>query len=118
MTFEEIVDQALAMLQRRGRVAADEDMKVLVWTGGTASPPTHATAPERAPCTYTPPYFAEKILTSRSALEGEQKQVTVLSRISRARWSCWPTGARRGASGKRSQDVSASRTVWTPRTWR
>ena len=32
----------------------------------------------RAPLTYTPPYLAEKILTSRSALEGERKQVTVL----------------------------------------
>ena len=30
------------------------------------------------PLTYTPPYLAEKILTSRSALEGERKQVTVL----------------------------------------
>ena len=33
---------------------------------------------DRAPLTYTPPYLAEKILTSRSALEGERKQVTVL----------------------------------------
>jgi class 3 adenylate cyclase/tetratricopeptide (TPR) repeat protein len=32
----------------------------------------------QAPLTYTPPYLAEKILTSRSALEGERKQVTVL----------------------------------------
>ena len=31
-----------------------------------------------APLTYTPAYLAEKILTSRSALEGERKQVTVL----------------------------------------
>ena len=31
-----------------------------------------------APLTYTPPYLAEKILTSRRALEGERKQVTVL----------------------------------------
>ncbi|HEV8640211.1 MAG TPA: adenylate/guanylate cyclase domain-containing protein [Methylomirabilota bacterium] len=31
-----------------------------------------------APETYTPPHLAEKILTSRSALEGERKQVTVL----------------------------------------
>ena len=30
------------------------------------------------PLAYTPPYLAEKILTSRSALEGERKQVTVL----------------------------------------
>jgi class 3 adenylate cyclase len=107
MTFEEIVDQALAMLQRRGRVAyrtlkrqfnldedaledlkaelvdaqrvaADENGKVLVWTGSAASPPTPAAVPERAPRTYTPPYLAEKILTSRGALEGERKQVTVL----------------------------------------
>src|SRR5215475_9160436 len=106
MSFEEIVDQALAMLRRRGRVtyrtlkrqfnldeealedlkaeiieaqrvAVDEDGKVLVWTGGAASPPTHS-APERALRTYTPPYLAEKILTSRGALEGERKQVTVL----------------------------------------
>jgi hypothetical protein len=103
MTFEEIVDQAMAMLQRRGRVAyrtlkrqfnlddaaledlkvelieaqrvaADEDGNVLVWTGGTASPPP----PERTPRTYTPPHLAEKILTSKAALEGERKQVTVL----------------------------------------
>ena len=107
MTFEEIVDQALAMLQRRGRVAyrtlkrqftldedaledlkaelidaqrvaADEDGNVLVWTGSAASPPTPAAAPERTPRTYTPSYLAEKILTSRGALEGERKQVTVL----------------------------------------
>src|SRR5262249_28358610 len=31
-----------------------------------------------APLAYTPPYLAEKIVTSRSALEGERKQVTVL----------------------------------------
>ena len=33
--------------------------------------------PGAAPLAYTPPYLAEKILTSRSALEGERKQVTV-----------------------------------------
>jgi hypothetical protein len=31
-----------------------------------------------APAAYTPKHLAEKILTSRSALEGERKQVTVL----------------------------------------
>jgi class 3 adenylate cyclase len=35
-------------------------------------------SPGQAPLTYTPSYLAEKILTSRSALEGERKQVTVL----------------------------------------
>jgi class 3 adenylate cyclase/tetratricopeptide (TPR) repeat protein len=74
MTFEEIVDQALAMLQRRGRiayrtlkrqfnldddalddlkvelieaqqVAMDEDGNILVWTGEVAAPPPPASAP-------------------------------------------------------------------------
>jgi hypothetical protein len=111
MTFEEILDQAIAMLQRRGRLtystlkrqfqlddAALEDVKneliegqrlavdergnVLVWIGA-AGPTSPALAPstttqEQAPLAYTPSYLAEKILTSRSALEGERKQVTVL----------------------------------------
>ena len=52
---------------------------MLVWTGGaSASRPCPAAPPAPAPLTYTPPYLAEKILTSRSALEGERKQVTVL----------------------------------------
>ena len=71
MTFEEVLDQAMAMLQRRGRLtyrtlklhfqlddehlealkdeliygqrlAVDEDGRVLVWTGGADVPP-HAT---------------------------------------------------------------------------
>ena len=37
-----------------------------------------APAPERAPSDYTPKHLAEKILRSKSALEGERKQVTVL----------------------------------------
>src|SRR6516165_2031921 len=109
MTFEEILDQAIAMLQRRGRLtyrtlqlqfqldeahlealkdelihgkklAVDEDDRVLVWRGELASTPPPTTAPvqAQAPLAYTPPYLAEKILTSRSALEGERKQVTVL----------------------------------------
>ncbi len=111
MTFEEVLDQAIAMLQRRGRLtyrtlqlqfqldeahlealkdeliygqrlAMDEDGRVLVWTGdtGTASAAVAAPAetPAQPPLAYTPPYLAEKILTSRSALEGERKQVTVL----------------------------------------
>src|SRR5215470_8272058 len=103
MTFEEILDQAIAMLQRRGRLtystlkrqfqlddaalddlknelikgqrlARDEDGEVLVWTGAAAPPP----APAPTPLVYTPPYLVEKILTTRSAMEGERKQVTVL----------------------------------------
>jgi len=95
MTFEEILDQAMAMLQWRGRLtygtlkrqfqlddaalddvkneliygqrlAVDEDERVLLWQGEplSASPST-------------PAHLAEKILLSRSALEGECKQVTV-----------------------------------------
>jgi class 3 adenylate cyclase/tetratricopeptide (TPR) repeat protein len=59
---------------------------------GASNPPTHkfcgecgasltpaAAAPKFAsPETYTPKHLAEKILTSKSALEGERKQVTVL----------------------------------------
>ncbi|MCH6562311.1 MAG: AAA family ATPase [Myxococcales bacterium] len=37
-----------------------------------------ALAPERKPGSYTPKHLADKILRSKSALEGERKQVTVL----------------------------------------
>jgi class 3 adenylate cyclase/tetratricopeptide (TPR) repeat protein len=62
------------------RLASDERGTVLVWTGGVAALPTPTPAPILAPTplAYTPPYLAEKILTSRSALEDERKQVTVL----------------------------------------
>jgi class 3 adenylate cyclase len=64
------------------RLAVDEGGEVLVWIGEAGSAPTPisvpAEPPGRTPLTYTPPYLAEKILTSRSALEGERKQVTVL----------------------------------------
>ena len=73
------------------KLAVDEENRVLVWTGGTApmALPTpapshpepalpHTTDHEREPLSYTPKHLAEKILTSRSALEGERKQVTVL----------------------------------------
>src|SRR5215475_81001 len=66
----------------------DEDGRGLVWIGDTGSVPappgpalssTVAEARQaREPLSYTPPHLAEKILTSRSVLEGERKQVTVL----------------------------------------
>src|SRR6266446_7536749 len=69
-------------LIRVQQLAVDQEGEMLVWTGNTgltAPPPaTPVQTPERVPLTYTPPYLAEKILTSRSALEGERKQVTVL----------------------------------------
>lgn len=81
MTFEEILDQAIAMLQRRGRltygalkrqfqlddaylddvkaeliegqrVAVDEDGRVLVWTGAEVSaPPANALCQQPGPST-------------------------------------------------------------------
>ena len=73
------------------KLAADEENRVLVWVGepGSGSAPSLApsspqpappqtSAQAREPLSYTPAYLAEKILTSRSALEGERKQVTVL----------------------------------------
>jgi predicted ATPase/class 3 adenylate cyclase len=47
--------------------------------GGASAEQEMADAPEAlVPHTYTPRYLAEKILTTRSALEGERKVVTVL----------------------------------------
>jgi len=106
MTFDEVLEQALEMLRRRGRVSyralkaqfhLDDDLldvlkeeivavhqlgrdqggTMLVWTGDTALAPVSVFSPTpdpvRAPLTYTPPYLAEKIFTSRAALEGERK---------------------------------------------
>src|SRR6266853_930149 len=64
------------------QLAVDQDGTMLVWCGGLASPPPPTAAPVSVqnppPLAYTPKHLAEKILTSRSALEGERKQVTVL----------------------------------------
>src|SRR2546426_2907478 len=72
-----VLEDLTVELIKGQRLAADEDGEVLVWTGDGASASAPA-APAPAPLTYTPSYLAEKILTSRSALEGERKQVTVL----------------------------------------
>src|SRR5262245_59388828 len=68
------------------RLAVDEDERVLVWIGAPAVPtpvasgrtPVLDASAAPTPLAYTPPHLAEKILTSRRALEGERKQVTVL----------------------------------------
>ena len=74
------------------QLAVDEANRLLVWVGDSGAtptliptaPPTSVPTPppstdqERAPLFHTPLHLAEKILTSRSALEGERKQVTVL----------------------------------------
>jgi hypothetical protein len=107
MDFYAVLDQVLALLRQRGRVsyralkrqfdlddaylddlkveiievhqcAVDQEGTMLVWMGKAASAATPEPVQAPAPLTYTPPYLAEKIFTSRSALEGERKQVTVL----------------------------------------
>src|SRR3989454_6432977 len=104
MTFDEILAQVVALLQREGRVsyralkrrfdldedyledlkaeiiqakklAVDEDGAVLVWTGDSVVAPAPVSEQERVPLAYTPAYLAEKTLASRAALEGERKQV-------------------------------------------
>ena len=76
------LDDLKAELIEVRRVAVDEDGRILVWTGDTppaSATPAGSTVPRaQGPLTYTPSHLAEKILTSRSALEGERKQVTVL----------------------------------------
>src|SRR5262245_13586919 len=107
MDFYAILDQVVALLRQRQRVtyralkrqfALDEDALAdltaellyahphvrddagqgLLWTGEPAPAAAPVEPPQQAPLAYTPPYLAEKILTSRGALEGERKQVTVL----------------------------------------
>jgi hypothetical protein len=60
-----------------GAAFCDHCRTPLSGTTTAAAPPPLAARPS-APQAYTPAHLAEKILTSRPALEGERKQVTVL----------------------------------------
>src|SRR5262245_28447934 len=109
MTFAEILDQAIAMLQRRGRLtygalkrqfqlddayledlkaeliegqrlAADEDGRVLVWTGGASPPPEAVASPppqQEAPLAAPHTRVASPVAESRPA-DAERRQLTVL----------------------------------------
>ena len=106
MTFDEVLAHVLDLLQRQGRVsyralkrrfelddeyledlkaelidaqrlAVDEDGKVLVWISGTATAAVPASEPERAHARTRPCIWLSRSSTRR-ALEGERKQVTVL----------------------------------------
>ena len=107
MTFEEILDQAIAMLQRRGRLtygalkrqfqlddayledlkaeliegqclAADEDGRVLVWTGGPARVPTTASpVPPPATSDVAPPQ-GEASPALPPPPDAERRQLTVV----------------------------------------
>ena len=108
MTFDEILAQVLDLLQREKRLsyralkirfglddehlaalkdeiieakqlAVDDRGVVLVWTGeGVPAPSATASASTRVSFATMPAYLAEKIRTTRGALAGERKQVTVL----------------------------------------
>jgi class 3 adenylate cyclase/predicted ATPase len=99
MTFDEILGQAIEMLQRRGRVsygalkrqfalddecladlkselievlevAVDKDGKMLVWTGeGRPAAPSVNAPPVSSPARYTPSHLAERIRAERAAME-------------------------------------------------
>ncbi len=75
--IEALVEELVEIQQ-----VAARDGKALAWTGPTTRSGTaeksQAAEPERAPRDYTPRHLADKILQSKSALEGERKQVTVL----------------------------------------
>src|SRR2546430_1515213 len=108
MTFEELLDQAIALLQRRGRLtyrtlkrqfqldddvledlkeeliygqrlAVDEDGRVLVWTGGANAPPGSIASP---PPQEEPPAAPSTPAASSSAAphtsDAERRQLTVL----------------------------------------
>ncbi len=112
MSFDELLTHVLDLLQRQGRlsyralkarfqldddllealkdeliyaqrVAADEDNRVLVWTGESAVCPDSQRQRQPAPRNRRhfptrPQHLTEKILAARPTLEGERKQVTVL----------------------------------------
>jgi class 3 adenylate cyclase len=79
---EDALADLLAELRYAYRDEILEEEQGVLWVGDARStlPATVVPAAQTAlaPRTYTPAYLAEKILTSRSALEGERKQVTVL----------------------------------------
>src|SRR4051794_10891735 len=50
----------------------------VVATAGTAPPIDSQATRINSPQSYTPPHLAERIISTRAALEGERKQVTVL----------------------------------------
>ena len=61
-----------------GRVSAPDSCFCTMCGHALAPVPARSELQRGAPQAYTPPHLAEKILTSRSALQGERKHVTVL----------------------------------------
>src|SRR5262245_41467189 len=107
MTFEDILDQAIAMLQRRGRLtystlkrqfqlddaaledlkrelikgqrlARDEDGEVLVWAGGTSVAPTTASPGPLPAAPAISPAQGEAASVAPSTPDAERRQLTVM----------------------------------------
>jgi len=137
MDFVAVLDQVIALLRQRGRLtyrtlqlqyqlddahlealkdeliegqrlAVDEAGRVLVWAGVPEAAASGAT-PAPAPLAYTPPYLAEKILTSRRALEGERG--AILPRVeSGCRFRCFHCAiARRRCRDQRIEQLTRRR---------
>ena len=68
----------LVLLCAQCGTALPAGAKFCLECGQPVDAPTTASSRFTAPEAYTPTHLAEQILTSRSALEGERKQVTVL----------------------------------------
>ena len=142
MDFVAVVDQVIALLRQRGRLtyrtlqrqfqlddaalddlkdellygqrlAADEDGRVLVWTGerGTATP---AETPTRAPFTYIPaPISPRRSSPPKGRSKASASRSRSCLRTSRALWSCWPTATLRRPGSSSTRCLNAS---WPPST--
>lgn len=106
-TLEAVKDELLF-----AHPAAAEDGRGIVWTGDAEHEPAVSSLTQRQdrdPASYTPQHLAEKILITRSALEGERKQVTVLFcdlACARRQWDA--------AEGWLQQTLPLSQTIGNP----
>jgi class 3 adenylate cyclase len=75
---DDYLEDLKAELIKAKRLAPDEDGDVPVWTGTLVTAVGAVREAPHVPRAYTPYHLAEKILISKTALEGERKQVTVL----------------------------------------
>jgi class 3 adenylate cyclase/tetratricopeptide (TPR) repeat protein len=79
---DDYLDDLKTELIEAQRLAVDENGRILIWSGEHDAAPAPSapvdSSAARTPLTYTPSHLTEKILTTRAALEGERKQVTVL----------------------------------------
>ena len=86
---DEYLEDLKAEIIKAKQLGADEAGEVLVWAGAGTEKEESETSHKESPSasstlvpvvlqSYTPRHLADKILTAKSALEGERRQVTVL----------------------------------------